>query len=284
MRVEFLGSGGATTIPRPGCDCRLCVEAIERGVPYSRTGPSVFVHGPDVLIDTPEESKDQLIRSRIGDISGCFYSHWHPDHTMGRRVWETRNMDFRRWPPQSQATDIYLPQQVAVDFKTWLGLEEHFSYMARHDLVRVTVIPDGESVQISEARITPFRVAVDYVYAFLFETERERLLIAPDELFRWDPPDLGPLDLAVLPMGVVEFDVFTGERRIPPDHRVLGMEATFADTLQIVRKIGARRTVLTHIEEVDGLGYDDLWRLQVRLQADGLAVEFAWDTMTIDVG
>ena len=50
MRVEVLGSGGAVTIPRPGCSCRVCVEAREKGVPYSRTGPSVFVHGPDVLI------------------------------------------------------------------------------------------------------------------------------------------------------------------------------------------------------------------------------------------
>jgi phosphoribosyl 1,2-cyclic phosphate phosphodiesterase len=56
VRVEILGSGGAVTIPRPGCGCRVCVEAREKGVPYARTGPSVFVHGPDVLIDTPEES------------------------------------------------------------------------------------------------------------------------------------------------------------------------------------------------------------------------------------
>ena len=38
MQVEILGSGGATAIPRPGCECRVCVEARERGVPYSRTG------------------------------------------------------------------------------------------------------------------------------------------------------------------------------------------------------------------------------------------------------
>ena len=46
MKIEFLGSGGAITIPQPCCDCAICREARERGVPYSRTGPSVFVHGP----------------------------------------------------------------------------------------------------------------------------------------------------------------------------------------------------------------------------------------------
>ncbi len=102
MRIEFLGTGGATTTPRPGCQCRVCIEARERGVPYSRSGPAVFVHGPDVLIDTPEEIKDQLNRAGIEHIEAGLYSHWHPDHTMGRRVWEALNFDGRNWPPSAQ--------------------------------------------------------------------------------------------------------------------------------------------------------------------------------------
>ena len=70
--------------------CRVCVEARAKGGRYARTGPSTFVHGPNILFDTPEESKLQLERAGIGEIAACFYSHWHPDHTMGRRVWETR--------------------------------------------------------------------------------------------------------------------------------------------------------------------------------------------------
>lgn len=98
MRIEILGSGSAITTPRPGCHCRVCSEARVRGIPYSRSGPSLFVHGPDVLIDTPEESKDQLNRSNISNLNACFFSHWHPDHVMGRRVWETQNADWRHWP------------------------------------------------------------------------------------------------------------------------------------------------------------------------------------------
>ena len=79
MQIEFLGSGGAITTPRPGCACRLCVEAQAKGVPYSRGGPSVFVHGPNVLIDTPEEIKAEFCsRSRVTQIDAALYSHWHP--------------------------------------------------------------------------------------------------------------------------------------------------------------------------------------------------------------
>lgn len=91
MKVEFLGTGGAISTPRPLCSCRVCVEARKLGVPYSRGGPSVFVHGPDVLIDTPEEARDELNRSRVTNVNACLYSHWHPDHVMGRRVFESLN-------------------------------------------------------------------------------------------------------------------------------------------------------------------------------------------------
>ena len=285
MRIEFLGSGGATTTPRPGCHCHVCVEARQRGVPYSRSGPAIFVHGPDILIDTPEEIKDQLNRAGIEHIQAGIYSHWHPDHTMGRRVWEALNLDFRNWPPSGRTTDIYLPQQVAADFEQWLGLAEHFEFMSRQGYTRVHTIPDGESIELAGVRITPFRLAEDYVYAFLFEEEDKRVLIAPDELVGWQPPDFTHgVELAILPMGVVEHDPLTGKRKLDSEHPVLKFEATFAQTLEMVQQIGARRTLLTHIEEQDGYSYDDLLAVQATLVEAGLPVEFAYDTLSVDVG
>ena len=78
------------------------------GAPYARTGPSLFLHGQDVLIDTPEESREQLNRAGIGSVRACLYSHWHPDHVMGRRVFESMNFPARVWPrPPAPATDVY---------------------------------------------------------------------------------------------------------------------------------------------------------------------------------
>ena len=47
-----------------------------------------------------------------------------------------------------------------------------------------------------------------------------------------------------------------------------------------MRQLGARRTVLTHVEEMDGLSYDDLLRLEQRLE--GL-VRFAYDGLVLEV-
>ena len=282
MRVEILGSGGALTTPRPGCSCRVCSEAREKGPPYARTGPSAFVHGPNVLFDTPEEIKEQLNRSQVGEIAACFYSHWHQDKTMGRRVWETRNGDFRTWPREAKRqrmTPIYLPQQVAEDFRAYLGNWPHLEFMQHRGWIDVRVLADGDAVEIDGTSITPFRLAEDYVYAFALERDGRRLLLAMDELNGWGPPEwVRGVDLAVIPMGICEFDPFTGERRIHDDHPVLRFEATFAETLGIVERLEAARVVLSHVEEMDGLTHDDLLRLGER---EG--VEFAYDGMLIDV-
>ena len=284
MKVEILGSGGAVTTPRPGCSCRVCAEAREKGPPYARSGPSFFVHGPDVLIDTPEEIKEQLNRSRVARIQACLYSHWHPDHTMGRRVFESLNADFRAWPRRVRGTTrVFLPQQVAVDFRARLGLWEHLIFMADNGWLEIVELADGESVDLNGVAVTPFRLAEDYVYAFLLEGGGRRLMLAPDELKGWSPPRwVRGTDLAVIPMGICEHDPFTGERRIAADHPVLRVEATLPETIEIVRSLDAERVVLTHIEEIDGLSYDDLLRLEERLRGDGLAVSFAWDGMVIE--
>jgi phosphoribosyl 1,2-cyclic phosphate phosphodiesterase len=285
MHIEILGSGGAAPPPRPGCHCDVCDEARSKGIPYSRSGPAAFIHGANILFDTPEESREQLNRSGIDRVDACFYSHWHPDHVMGRRVFESLNRDIREWPWRPRVTEVYLPAQVAEDFRTRLAGAEHLAYLQQVGVVRVHVVPDGERVTIGDLAVTPFRLAEAYVYAFLVEEGDTRVLIAPDELHGWSPPDwLGDLDLAIVPMGMCVHDPFTGDRRIAPDHPLLKEEASFAATLDIVRALRAKRVVLSHIEEMDGLGHDQLALLAERHRAEGLPIAFAHDMMHIDVG
>lgn len=283
MQIEFLGTGGAISIPRPGCLCEVCEEARQKGSPYSRSGPSLFVHGPNILIDTPEEIKDQLNRANISHISACFYSHWHPDHVMGRRVWEM-NMDWRNWPPQHKNTDIYLPERVARDFKEFLGSWEHLDFFQSKGIISINVLPNGKSVTFQEIEITPFPLAEEYVYAFIFQGHDKRVLIAPDELVGWKPDkSLGHFDLVIVPMGIANLNPLSGETNIPSDHPVLNLEATFEETLTILEGVHADRIIMTHIEEPDQLSYDDFLELEAILTKQGRNIKFAYDGMIIDV-
>ena len=64
---------------------------------------------------------------------------------------------------------------------------------------------------------------------------------------------------------------------------MLVFEATFAETLAIVDALDAGRVVLSHVEEMDCISYDELLRVEEGLGNEGRNVNFAWDGMTVEV-
>lgn len=283
MHLEILGSGGAVTVPRPGHHDRYNDEAREKGVPYQRRGPSVFLHGPNILFDTPEDIGESLNRADIDEVKACFYSHYHPDHVMGRRIFEQLNWNLRGG--ESRCTDIYVPARVQEDMKKLLGSWSHLEYLQSIGIVKLHVIQSGESVEIDGYTITPMPLAEDYVFSYLVEKEGQRIWIAMDELFGWSPDEsVADLDLAVLPSGVCEFHPLNGERRIPADEPVLQSEMRFERTIECVRDMAPKQAVLMHLDEPDGVTYDDGLELSAKLQSEGLPITLAWDGLTIDLG
>lgn len=282
MRIEFLGTAGPMSVPRPLCTCGVCQEAREKGVPYSRSGPGLFLHGPDILFDTSEDILFQINRSAIQHIRGVFYSHWHPDHVMGRRVFESMNANYVNHPPMNTCTDVYLPEQVALDFNQFLGSGEHLGFLQNRGYVTIHEMNDEDFVTVGGSQITPVRLAERYAYGFLIEDGDRRVVIVPDELRDWEPDSqLYGVDIAVLPIGVFECHPITGERLVAADHPVLKAECTFSETVAIIRKLDANKTYLTHI---NGLGFDELKQVEKKLREDGLNIEMAYDTLVVDVG
>ena len=64
---------------------------------------------------------------------------------------------------------------------------------------------------------------------------------------------------------------------------MLQSDATFEETLEIVRQLKAGQVYLTHIEEMDQQSFDELRGLEHHLQRDGLQVSLLYDTLVVDV-
>lgn len=283
MKVEILGSGGAIVVPRPGYHDRYNDEAREKGVPYQRRGPSVFIHGPNILFDTPEDINESLNRAGIDEVRACFYSHYHPDHVMGRRIFEQLNWNLRGG--DNRCTEVYVPERVQADMKRMLGSWSHLEYLASIGVVKLHVLAPGESVEIDGYTITPIPLAEEYVFAYFVENGDHRTWIAMDELFGWAPDEkVANLDLAILPSGVCEFHPLTGHRNIPADEPVLESEMRYERTLECVREMDPKQAVLIHLDEPDGVTYDDGLALFGQLQSEGLPITFGWDGLIIDLG
>jgi phosphoribosyl 1,2-cyclic phosphate phosphodiesterase len=51
------------------------MEARKKGIPYSRSGPSLFLHDINALFDTPEDIFEQLNREGIEQVDFIFFTH-----------------------------------------------------------------------------------------------------------------------------------------------------------------------------------------------------------------
>jgi len=286
MRLEVLGSGGSVTTPKPFCECESCAQARANGPEYSRFGPSVFVHGPDLLIDTPEEIVIQLNRSRIPRIAACLYSHWHPDHTAGRRLFEYR-MDWIGLPPHHGCTKVILPETIASTFRMKMGIMDHLQLFVRRGLVDIQTIGDDEEITCNGYAIRPRQLAIDYVFGYEIRGDDKRILIVMDELKGWMPPKdvrAAEYDLVYLPIGALDVNPISGERLIAAEHPTLKGEQTIGETLQIMKQLNTASFLLSHVEEPDNITLMLAEDLADYLSAEtGRPVRVAYDTLIVDV-
>jgi len=246
----------------------------------------VFIHGPDLLIDTPEEIRLQLNRSSVTRIGACTYSHWHPDHTSGKRVFEM-NKDWLSLPPQNSTTRVVVTQRVAQTFGQFLGLQAHFDFLATGGLIDLRVVGNDEAFAVGDYTVTPVQLGQDFSFGFDVAGGGKRLLVVMDELKGWNP---GPAvlgasyDLVYLPLGIVDVHPVTGRRTVAEHHPILAQENTLAETLEYVRRLPSSRFVLSHVEEPDGISYEVGIELGRQCsQATGKVVEVAYDTLRVEV-
>jgi phosphoribosyl 1,2-cyclic phosphate phosphodiesterase len=285
VRLEVLGSGGAAVTPKPLCSCPSCAQARKKGPRYCRLGPSVFIHGPDILIDTPEEISVELGRSSVKGIAACLYSHWHPDHTAGRRVFEM-GKDWTRHPPENRRTRVILTESIAASFDERMAIGDHFRFMGGLGLVGIETVGDDSVFEIGGYSVRPFKLGFDYVFGYVVEGGGKSVLVVMDELKGWEPDRrilATDFDVAYLPLGILDVDPFTGRRLMDASHPIFRDEQSVDETLGIVKALRARKVVLSHVEEPDNVTISTGRRLS-RLYSKrlGMDVEIAYDMMSIE--
>ncbi|UCB61317.1 MAG: MBL fold metallo-hydrolase [Candidatus Bathyarchaeota archaeon] len=283
MELTILGSGGSTTIPRPGCNCRVCGEARIKGIPYARSGPSMFVNDAHLLFDTPEEIAAQLNRERIDTVNYVFYTHWHPDHTFGMRIVERMykfwlDMFVRGSKPRNKVRVCAIPE-VMGDLKSmrYRG-GSFFDYYEKSDLIEIVELQDREELQIGNFIITPFKVHATYNTStvFLIQEQERRVIYAPCDVKPF-PEDPQLENLALLIIGSFHLEGALKEGIEIPLGNPLRQELFSPTELQdLATRLRAKRTIVTHIEEEWNRNYDEYRDLEKRYN-----LLFAYDGMKI---
>lgn len=249
LTLTILGSGTSTGVPVLGCRCPVCRSDVPEN---RRTRCSALLqwNGRSVLIDTATDFRQQALREGLERIDAVLFSHTHADHVHGID-------DLRTFTLRGEALPVYGSAEA---MKT---LQRVFAYIFA-----------DESETAFRPRLT--LNAVDAAFSLFGRN------VVPVPLRHGRGTTLGYrvgglaylTDCNAVPevslplLAGVELLVIDALRFTPHDTHF-----NVAEAIDAARRIGARRTLLTHLgHEVDH-----------RRHAAGLpeGVEFAYDGQQI---
>ena len=269
-------------IPKPLCRCSICREARKKGIPYARTGPAIFIHDENLLIDTPAEIGRQMNRNQIDQLKYLMFTHLDPDHVEGIRVVEQIALDFRDWRAyKNKRIKLLLPEPLDRDiFRLKSCYGSLLDFYQKQGYVKC--IPFKHQIKIGEIEFVgiPVDRGQQTVFIYVITKAGRKLVYAPCDIrpFPETRPEVHRANLLVIQPGIFESGLKHGFT-YPKNHISRTTLYTFEQTLALARRIKAKRILFVHLEEYWNRSYDDYLAIEKRHSG----IRFAHDGMQINI-
>jgi len=233
LRVTLMGTGTSTGVPRIACDCPVCTSDDPRN---RRLRAGVLLRTQEggeprtAIIDTSPDLRQQALTHDVRQLHAILFTHSHADHVYGLDDVRIFNFLMRRDLPCYGSAE------------TLAAIRRHFSYIfedgqAGGGKPLLRLIPVEEPFEVLGRTVTPVPVLHGEMPVYGYRIGDFALVTdvntIPEESFRL-------LDgVEVLVLGALRY-------RPHPTH------FNFEQAMAAARRIGARRTVFTHLcHEVD---------------------------------
>ena len=288
VTLTVLGSGGNSPIPTPTCGCRVCERARTDGIPHARHGNSLYVEELSAMVDAPEFVFENLERGGVADLKYVLLTHWHPDHSAGLRVVQSRSMERMFAEAEFGLVDAARADRPTLVTTRWVyertcelydGLRHYVEDVGFADVQFLEEDPLSAGGVTVEA--VPYSLSGDGdpdATAFVLEDGASTVVLATDDARHLREADLpSAVDLAVFECGYFPETPDGTPILTEADEAILGGELTHAEVLERIERLDPDRTVLTEIEHLYARTHDDYRELEAGY--DG--VEFAHDGLTV---
>ena len=268
MKLTILGSGGAIPIPRPFCQCEICTKARKFGAPYKRNSSSLFIQDINTLIDCGEDIGNSLNKNSVENIDNLFITHWHPDHTFGLRSVLESNFNFKT-NKADRTTNVYIPKKVFETLKKKFPVIEYYFDVQKTGILHL--VEDEDKIEIGNFFITVvgYKGKESETYAFLIEKDNKKVLYASCDTIGFDNyKNYKNLDLLINECGLFSD---------------ISSEISFNDLMNRINEIKPKKTILTHIEELEVNKWGEKHFDKMKEEYSNINFEFAYDGMEIQV-
>lgn len=276
MKLTILGSGGASPTPRPFCQCEICQKARKLGGKYKRNSCSCFINDIKTVIDCGEDIADSLNLRDIKEVENLFITHWHPDHTFGMRPIMEANVDFVTNTPE-RVINLYLPEKVYQTLKERFPAIEF--YINVQKTAKLHLVEDGDEIKIGDITITVvgYQGKASDTYAYLISEGGKKVLYSPCDTISFDNyRNFQGLDLLINECGLFSND--SGDIKGKKSS-----EISFSGLMERIREIKPKKTILTHIEEVEMKGRGEEYSQNMKNKYPDVDFDYAYDGMSIEV-
>ncbi len=231
MRLKILESGGLHPTPKPLCKCNMCQEARKKGIPYTRGGCSLYIEDEKILIDTPIDIVNSLNREKISEITQVVYTHHHPNHILGAKLFEMMNYDYIK-SKAIKKTNVYFPRGV---LKRARKIIDEFEFSEKRKIIEVNEML--KKTKFGKISFTPFITDKEQnTYGFIIMEKGKKIIYAPCGNHNF-PSEIANADLAIIYWGYL-------------NRKNQGPEELLEEIIKRVKAKGVKKIIVTHIEEI----------------------------------
>lgn len=252
IRLTFLGTGTSQGVPMIGCDCPVCRSQDPHD---KRLRSSVMIEDGSsrLVIDAGPDFRYQMLREDVRDIDAILLTHEHTDHIMG--LDDVRAFNYFC----SKSIDVWATERVQ------RVVRKNFDYAFAEK-----PYPGAPRITLQTIPEEPFRVGTLEVTPIF-----GRHFTLPVTGYRVGPvaylTDFNHIeDKEIEKLQGVEVLVINALR-----HTRHISHFTVSDAIEVARRAGARRTLLTHLSHQIGLHAEEQSKLPegVSLAYDRLQIE-----------